>query len=50
MDKENYVGQVFGTRQIIRNECTEDELVGFFGRLPKEPHKYRMARCIACGN
>lgn len=46
----NYEGQIFGTRQIIRNTCTEEELISHFGSMPKNPSRYRMGKCLICGN
>lgn len=45
----NYEGQIFGTRQIIRNKCTREEFMNYFGRIPSESEKYRMAKCLNCG-
>lgn len=45
----NYEGQIFGTRQIIKNKCTRDELLKHFGKIPNESEKYRMAKCLNCG-
>lgn len=48
-ERTNYEGQTFGTRKIIRNNCTDMELRSYFKKMPKESDKYRMAICLNCG-
>ena len=41
MYKENFVGQTFGTRLIIKNFCDEEDWIKIGKKPPKEPKKYR---------
>lgn len=49
-ERTNYEGQIFGTRQIVRNQCSPDELKKYYKTIPMHTQRYRMARCLRCGN
>lgn len=49
MNKMNYVGQIFGTREVIRNYCTESDWINIKRKIPKDIEKYRLTKCLVCG-
>lgn len=46
----NYTGQVFGNREVIKNECSEDDWTKLGLRVPSRPDKYLLTRCLNCGS
>lgn len=49
-DRENYIGQIFGTRLIVSNQCDDDDWIKIHRIIPKEKTKYRLSKCLICGN
>lgn len=49
MTREDYVGQEFGTRRIVRNNCIDDDWLKLGMRIPKDKNKYRLGKCLLCG-
>lgn len=49
MGRENYEGQIFGTRKIIQNYCVDDDWIKIGKKIPKEKSKYRLSECLCCG-
>ena len=49
MYREDYTGQIFSNREIIRNYCTEDDWVKIGKAVPNDIHKYRLSKCLNCG-
>lgn len=45
----DYIGQVFGTRKIIREECKPEDWEKLGLRVPKRIDKYRLTQCMNCG-
>lgn len=50
MDRKDYVGKVFGNREVIAEKCTiEDwEKVGL--KVPASKSKYLLTKCLNCGS
>lgn len=46
----NYVGQIFGTREIIRDYCTESDWINIGLKVPSRPDKYKLTKCRNCGS
>jgi len=49
MKRENYEGQIFGTRKIIRNYCEDSDWLSIGKKVPNEKSKYRLSECLCCG-
>lgn len=48
-DRTNYIGQFFGNRKIISNECQDIDWININKKIPKEKDKYRLSECLNCG-
>lgn len=49
MYREDYTGQVFANREIIRNFCTEDDWIKIGKPIPNDISHYRLSKCLNCG-
>lgn len=45
----NYIGQIFGNREIIRNECFETDWTSLGIHIPSRKDKYVLTKCLNCG-
>lgn len=46
--KISYVGQIFGTRKIIKDYCDDDDW-RFVKKIPKRKSDYCLGECLVCG-
>lgn len=46
--KISYVGQIFGTRKIIKDHCEPQDWVNV-KQIPKDKDKYKLGQCLVCG-
>lgn len=45
----NYIGQIFGRREVIGNKCEERDWTDLGLRVPLRPDKYLLTKCLNCG-
>lgn len=45
----DYVGQIFGNREIVKNQCVDSDWTLLGLRIPTRPDKYVLTRCLNCG-
>ena len=45
----DYLNQIFGTRQIIREHCTTEDWTSIGLKIPSRPDKYVLTQCMNCG-
>lgn len=45
----NLVGQVFGNREVIREECTREDWLNIGLKVPSRTDKYKLTKCRNCG-
>lgn len=50
MIRENLVGQRFGNRLIIRNECEDKDWLSIGKPIPKDKTRFSLGKCLNCGN
>ena len=49
----NRIGQIFGTRKILKNECVDKDWIDAEMPIPKTKEaksKYVLAQCLNCGS
>lgn len=49
MSREDYTGQIFGTREIIKNSCVDEDWLKIGREIPTDKTKYRLGKCLNCG-
>ena len=49
MYREDFTGQTFGTRLIIKNFCDKEDWIKIGKKPPAQTRKYRLAKCLNCG-
>lgn len=50
MLKINYVGQIIGTRKIIKNNCDANDWIKNGLKIPKDISSYKLCQCLNCGH
>lgn len=45
----NYIGQIFGNRKVIANQCVDENWTELELRIPTRPDKYVLTKCLNCG-
>lgn len=48
MNRTNYVGQQFGNRIIIKNDCQEEDWIRIKKPIPKNISRYYLSKCLNC--
>ena len=46
----DYIGQRFGNRIIVGNNCTAENWTSLGLRIPARPDKYKLTKCLNCGS
>lgn len=46
---KNYIGQIFGTRKIIANECTDEDWEKVQMPKSKNANQFKLGQCLNCG-
>lgn len=46
---KDYIGQIFGTRKIIANKCTDDDWNKVGMPKSKNANKFKLGQCLNCG-
>lgn len=51
MYKENFTGQTFGNRKILRNYCVDEDWIKIGKKVPSDENKrkYKLGKCLNCG-
>lgn len=51
MIKVDYTGQVIGTREIIKNSCTDEDFTSVGMKIPAQSTRssYKLTKCLNCG-
>lgn len=51
MPRIDYVGQIFGNREIIKNECLDEDFIAVGMKIPAQSTRsnYRLTKCLNCG-
>lgn len=44
-----YIGQVFGNREVIREKCYPEDWESLGLRVPDRIDKYKLGKCLSCG-
>lgn len=47
---KNYVDQVFGTRKIIANQCTDNDWIKAGMPKSKNANRFKLGKCLNCGS
>ena len=45
----NYIGQIFGNREIIKNDCVDTDWTSLGICIPSRKDKYVLTKCLNCG-
>lgn len=45
----SYIGQTFGNRVVIADRCQDSDWLDIGKKIPSEPRKYRLTKCLNCG-
>lgn len=45
----DYIGQIFGNREIIRDYCVEADWTKYGMKVPNRVDHYKLTRCLNCG-
>ena len=50
--KKDYVGLIFGNREIIKNECSDEDFLNNGLKLPSPTtrNEYKLTKCLNCGH
>jgi len=48
-NREDFTGQIFGKRKVIRNYCVEEDWINIGKPIPNDIRKYRLSECLNCG-
>lgn len=50
--KKDYVGLIFGNREIIKNECSDEDFLNNGLKLPSPNtrNEYKLTKCLNCGH
>ena len=46
----NYIGQIFGNREVIKNDCSDTDWTKLGIRIPSRKNKYVLTKCLNCGS
>ena len=46
----NYIGQIFGNRKVVSNECSADDFTRIGLHIPVRIDKYKLTECLNCGS
>ena len=49
-ERESYIGQIFGNRLIVADQCQDSDWVDIGKPVPSEKSKYRLSECLNCGS
>ena len=50
MRKIDYVGQQYGTRLVVKNQCEPNDWIKLGAKPPKHILSYVLGKCLICGN
>lgn len=47
----DYTGQIFGNREIIKNECSDEDFIALGMKIPSisTRNSYKLTKCLICG-
>ncbi len=45
----NYIGQIFGNREVVKNECLDTDWTNLGIHIPSRRDKYVLTKCLNCG-
>lgn len=48
-NREDFTGQIFNRRKIIRNYCVPSDWTKIGKPIPNDTRKYRLSKCLNCG-